>query len=453
MVLTAALAAGAVVPVLLVMTKKAGAPVSAVLGMAMAAAAVAVAASRADAGAFPAWWLPVPWLVSVLGVPLALADARHRRLPDVLTLPAYPAVALTITLAALSGGGWRLAAGAVLGCLLFGGTHLIVHRLSAGGLGAGDVKLAGSFGAVLGAVGGLAPAVAAVLAAVVSMAAVAPMWLMRRIRAGLTSFRPAPRATGFGIAMPPPGTDSIQPVAPLRCSGADGETRGLAPSLPQLAAPADVARVSALADPALARTAAAPESANFAAASTSPAPMPTGPLPGATGLVPGTADLIPEPVDPAPASTGPVLASTGSAPGSADLVPAQGGSAPESTGSASESGDLAPAPTASTIVVPARPSPAPASPPAAPVRPGFALAPTASTAAAPALPGPAAESPPAVPAPPGPAPASPPPAPAPPTVPARSRIRAGPLRVPYGPGLVLATWACAVFPAAGTGIA
>ncbi|MGW7536727.1 prepilin peptidase [Amycolatopsis sp. NPDC054798] len=442
MVLTAVLAAGAVVSVLLVMTKKAGAPVSAVLGMAMAAAAVAVAASRADAGAFPAWWLPVPWLVSVLGVPLALADARHRRLPDVLTLPAYPAVALTITLAAFSGGGWRLAAGAVLGCLLFGGTHLIVHRLSAGGLGAGDVKLAGSFGAVLGAVGGLAPAVAAVLAAVVSMVAVVPMWLMRRVRAGLPSLEPAPRATGFGVATPKPGTDSTEPVALLRRSGADGEIRGLAPSLPQSATPADVARVSALADPAFARKAAAPESADLAAASTSPAPAPTGPVPGSTGLVPGTADLVPEPVDSAPASTGPVLASTGSAP---------------------ESGDLAPAPTASTTVVPARPGPAPAptaSTTIVPARPcpapesgDLTPEPTASTAAAPASPGPAAESPPAGPARPGPAPASPPPVPAPPSAPARSRIRAGPLRVPYGPGLVLATWACAVFPAAGTGIA
>jgi len=29
----------------------------------------------------------------IRGVPLALADLRHLRLPDVLTLPAYPAFA------------------------------------------------------------------------------------------------------------------------------------------------------------------------------------------------------------------------------------------------------------------------------------------------------------------------------------------------------------------------
>lgn len=276
MVLTAVLAAGAVVPVLLVMMKKADAPIPAVLALTVAAAAATVAAARADAGALPAWWLPVAWLVSVLGVPLALADARHRRLPDILTLPAYPAVALTITLATLSGGGWRLAAGAALGCLLFGGTHLIVHRLSAGGLGPGDVKLAGSFGAVLGAVGGLAPAVAAVLAAMVSLAAVAPMWLMRRIR----QFRES-RAS----ARPP----SRQP----------------GPKMP----------------------------------------------------TPNQLDIPPRATDPA--------------------------QSPRPTAAASSATDPAPTPS---------------------------------------------------------------------TDPASSRIRAGPLRVPYGPGLVLATWACTVFPAAGTGI-
>ncbi|WP_370938784.1 prepilin peptidase [Amycolatopsis sp. cg13] len=276
MVLTAVLAAGAVVPVLLVMMKKADAPIPAVLALAVAAAAAAVAAARADAGALPAWWLPVAWLVSVLGVPLALADARHRRLPDILTLPAYPAVALTITLATLSGGGWRLAAGAALGCLLFGGTHLIVHRLSAGGLGPGDVKLAGSFGAVLGAVGGLAPAVAAVLAATVSLAAVVPMWLMRRIRhvrESRASTRPPSRQPG--------------------------------PKMP----------------------------------------------------TPNQLDIPPQATDPA--------------------------QSPRPTAAASSATDPVPTPS---------------------------------------------------------------------THPASSRIRAGPLRVPYGPGLVLATWACAVFPAAGTGI-
>ncbi|MGW4400543.1 prepilin peptidase [Amycolatopsis nivea] len=329
MVLTAVLAAGAVVPVLLAMTKKAGAPVSAVLGMTTAVAAVAVAGSRADAGAFPAWWLPVAWLISVLGVPLALADARHRRLPDILTLPAYPAVALTLTLAALSGGGWRLTAGALLGCLLFGGTHLIVHRLSSGGLGPGDVKLAGSFGAVLGAVGGLAPAVAAVLAALVSLAAVVPMWLMRRIRSS----------------------------ARLPASAPPSSTTG------------STATAGELQEPVPNRVASAPPVTNPARRVAHPPSTTDVPLAPADSAPPPTAVAF-SPTDAAPVTPAPAAASTGPAP----------------------------------------------TPPAAALPPG-----PASSASPPA--------------------------------PAVSRIRAGPLRVPYGPGLVLATWACAVFPAAGTGIA
>lgn len=373
MVLTAVLAAGAVVPVLLVMTKKAGAPVSAVLGMTTAVAAAAMAASRADAGALPAWWLPVAWLVSVLGVPLALADARHRRLPDVLTLPAYPAVALTLTLAALSGGGWRLAAGALLGCLLFGGTHLIVHRLSAGGLGPGDVKLAGSFGAVLGAVGGMAPAVAAVLAALVSVAALVPMWLTRRIRQLRGSARQLALAPPLSATpAPPPVTDPT--AAPSLHSEAEGGLHEPTPTRPD----------------------SPPLAANPVQPSTPTA---------APSTLTDSATAAPSaPTNAAPVPRAPVAAPSGSASTSTEpaLVPRPASSSPP-TGLAS-----------------APPAPAPTAP-----------APTPTGAAVP----------------PRPAQSAPPPAPAP------SRIRAGPLRVPYGPGLVLATWACAVFPAAGTGIA
>ncbi|WP_134666323.1 MULTISPECIES: prepilin peptidase [unclassified Amycolatopsis] len=375
MVLTAVLAAGAVVPVLLVMTKKAGAPVSAVLGITTAVAAVAVAASRADAGALPAWWLPVAWLVSVLGVPLALADARHRRLPDVLTLPAYPAIALTLTLAALSGGGWRLAAGALLGCLLFGGTHLIVHRLSAGGLGPGDVKLAGSFGAVLGAVGGMAPAVAAVLAALVSVAAFVPMWLTRRIRqlrgsARLPAFAPPLSAT----PTPPPVIDpTVVPSLRSEVEGGLHEPTPSQPDSPPLAA-----------DPAQPSTpTATPSTLTDSATATPSAPTNAAPVPRAPVAAPsGSASTSTEPaLVPRPASSSPPtgLASAPPAPATAPT---------------------APAPTSTGVALPPRPAQS-----------------------------------------------------APPPDPALSRIRAGPLRVPYGPGLVLATWACAVFPAAGTGIA
>ncbi|WP_425548665.1 prepilin peptidase [Amycolatopsis ultiminotia] len=184
--------------------KRAGAPVRALPALGGAAVAAAVPAFRAAEGALPVWWLPVPWVVAVLGAPLVLADLRHRRLPDALTWPAYPAVAVALGLAAVGGGGPHLLAGALAGCLLFGGAHLFVHRRSAGGLGAGDVKLSGALGAVLGALGGTAPLVAAVLAAMVSLTALTTAWLRQR-------HGPPPKST----ETPSPGWSAPDPAHPL----------------------------------------------------------------------------------------------------------------------------------------------------------------------------------------------------------------------------------------------
>jgi leader peptidase (prepilin peptidase)/N-methyltransferase len=171
MLITAAAATGAATaPVTSALLKRAAAPIPVPATAVLAALGVAAVIAGWLAGALPGWWLPVPVLLTVVAVPLALADLRHLRLPDVLTLPAYPLFGAAVGAAALGGGGPSLALRAVAGALLFGGVHALVHRTAPQSLGAGDVKLSGSLGAVLGAAGWPALALAAVLAAPLSLA-------------------------------------------------------------------------------------------------------------------------------------------------------------------------------------------------------------------------------------------------------------------------------------------
>ncbi len=129
----------------------------------------------------------MPLLAAALAVPLAAADLAHRRLPDVLTLPACPAAVVAVAVAAAYGPGPPLVGAAVAGAVVFAGAHALVRAVAPGWLGAGDVKLAGSLGALLGAVGWAAlvttALAAAVFTAVLALAAVTPRW--RHWRSGV----------------------------------------------------------------------------------------------------------------------------------------------------------------------------------------------------------------------------------------------------------------------------
>jgi leader peptidase (prepilin peptidase)/N-methyltransferase len=139
------------------------------------AALWALAGWRTAAGHLPWWWLPVPLVVGWFTVTLTVVDLKHRRLPNALTAAAYPAVAAATAVAATQSG-WRTAAGAAVGAVALGLLYLAIHRLWPQGMGAGDVKLSGSQGAVLGAVGWPAVVVGTALAAILTlaMAALAP---------------------------------------------------------------------------------------------------------------------------------------------------------------------------------------------------------------------------------------------------------------------------------------
>jgi leader peptidase (prepilin peptidase)/N-methyltransferase len=133
---------------------------------------------RFGVGALPTWWLAVPLIIGWFAVPLIAADLAHHRLPDVFTFAAYPLLGGAIAVAAFNSGRPSIAVAAMLGVLGFGGVHGLAHAWSPNILGAGDVKLAGSLGAVLGALGWAAVAIAATVAAIITLL----LALLRRSR-------------------------------------------------------------------------------------------------------------------------------------------------------------------------------------------------------------------------------------------------------------------------------
>ncbi len=88
------------------------------------------------------------WL-ALCAVPLAFIDAAVRRLPDVLTAPAYAGTAVLLLLAAAVSGHWHALAQGVLGGLALAGFYLALALISPAGMGLGDVKAAASLGTLL----------------------------------------------------------------------------------------------------------------------------------------------------------------------------------------------------------------------------------------------------------------------------------------------------------------
>jgi leader peptidase (prepilin peptidase) / N-methyltransferase len=89
----------------------------------------------------------------VLGVALAAIDIASQRLPDLLTLPAYPILIILLTGAALADHDFAALGRAALGGLALAGAFLLLALVRPGQLGGGDIKLAGVAGIALGWLG------------------------------------------------------------------------------------------------------------------------------------------------------------------------------------------------------------------------------------------------------------------------------------------------------------
>jgi leader peptidase (prepilin peptidase)/N-methyltransferase len=88
--------------------------------------------------------------LALFGVRLALVDLVELRLPTALIMPLYPVTLGLLGLAAAAEGSYVDLFRAVSGMVVLPMTYLALALLSRGGIGTGDVRLAGPVGLVLG---------------------------------------------------------------------------------------------------------------------------------------------------------------------------------------------------------------------------------------------------------------------------------------------------------------
>jgi leader peptidase (prepilin peptidase)/N-methyltransferase len=126
-------------------------PISARYPLVEAATAVLFVAVTARFGF--GWELPAYLYLSAIGISLALIDIDVRRLPNAIVLPSYLVGAALLAPAVIATGDLWAAARGLLAMAVLWTFYLLLGLLYPGGMGFGDVKLAGLLGLFLGFLG------------------------------------------------------------------------------------------------------------------------------------------------------------------------------------------------------------------------------------------------------------------------------------------------------------
>lgn len=102
---------------------------------------------------YPFALLPALLYWTAIGIALTLIDLDHHRLPNVIVLPSYIVTALLLVLASVLTADYAALIGAAIGCVALYALYWILAVAYPGGMGFGDVKLAGALGMLLGWLG------------------------------------------------------------------------------------------------------------------------------------------------------------------------------------------------------------------------------------------------------------------------------------------------------------
>jgi leader peptidase (prepilin peptidase)/N-methyltransferase len=126
-------------------------PVSVRYPLVELATAAAFVAVTARFGLDPV--LPAYLYLTAIAVALTVIDIDVRRLPNAIVLPSYLVGAALLVPAVVFGGDWRAGVRALAAMALLWTFYLVLALIYPGGMGLGDVKLAGVLGLYLGWLG------------------------------------------------------------------------------------------------------------------------------------------------------------------------------------------------------------------------------------------------------------------------------------------------------------